>query len=403
MIPLEQALDAYPLNLHPLPAEDVPLAAALNRVLAEPAVAATDLPRFDQSAMDGYALRAADTAQASAAAPTRLPVSVRLAAGPHENLAPLAPGTAARIFTGAPLPPGADTVLPQERAVRDGETLLFTAPWPQKNIRWRGEELRAGSAVAAAGQRITPGLLASLVNADLEHVRAARRPRIRVLVTGDEVRPVGTPLKPGEIHDSNGPLIGAVLQRWGYPAPQIEHLHDDAAQVRDTLERALNDADVVISAGGASVGEHDFLPATAESLGLRRVFWKVAQKPAKPLFFGVRDNRVHLALPGNPGAVLISMALHVRRALDCLEGVARPGPSWSAGRLAQAVERDPQRVRLLRMSLDYDSDATALLQPLPKQDSHMLSNLAAAQVLAWVPAGEGRCEAGSVLRWTALP
>ena len=137
--------------------------------------------------------------------------------------------------------------------------------------------------------------------------------------------------------------------------------------------------------------------------GLRRVFWKVAQKPAKPLFFGVRDNHAHLALPGNPGAVLISLALHVRRALDCLEGAAEPGPAWNRARLAQPVEHDTQRVRLLRMRLEYTGDGTAVLQPLPKQDSHMLSNLAAAQVLAWVPIGDGECAAGSVLRWTALP
>jgi molybdopterin molybdotransferase len=173
--------------------------------------------------------------------------------------------------------------------------------------------------------------------------------------------------------------------------------------VRDALGAALAEADLVLSAGGASVGDHDFLPGTAEALGLRRVFWKVAQKPAKPLFFGLRDNRVHLALPGNPGAVLISLALHVRRALDCLEGVAQPGPHWNAGRLAGPVARDGQRVRLLRMRLDHAADGTALLQPLPGQDSHMLSNLASAQVLAWVPAGEGECAAGTALNWTALP
>ncbi len=404
MISLEDALAAYAQNLQALPSESVPVAQALHRVPAQEVMSATDLPRFDQSAMDGYAFRAADAAAANAAVPVRLPVGMHLGAGAHEDLPELPARGAARIFTGAPLPPGADTVLPQERAVLEAGALLFTEAWPRhRNVRWRGEELRRGDAIASAGKRITPGLLASLVNAGQHQLRVTRQPRIHVLITGNEVRPAGTALKAGEIHDSNGPLIGAVLQRWGYPAPVIEHVRDDPFVVRHVLERACSDADLVLSAGGASVGDHDFLPATAEALGLRRVFWKVAQKPAKPLFFGVRDNRVHLALPGNPGAVLISLALHVRRALDCLEGAAQPGPIWHTGRLAQAVERDEQRVRLLRMQLEYSGDGTALLQPLPRQDSHMLSNLASARVLAWVPIGEGPCEAGSMLRWTELP
>ena len=404
MIALEDALDSYAKNLRALPAETVPVTQALNRVLAQTQTSNADLPRFDQSAMDGYAFRAADVVASSIAAPVRLPVAVHLAAGTHEHLAALPPRAAARIFTGAPLPADADTVIPQERATLDGDTLLFTEPHAAgRNVRYRGEELRHGSTIAAAGQRVTPGLLASLINAGLHHLQVVRQPRIRVLTTGDELRPIGAALKPGEIYDSNGPMISAVLQRWGYPAPIVEHVRDDAGVVKSVLERAYADADLVLSAGGASVGDHDFLPATAEALGMRRVFWKVAQKPAKPLFFGVHDNRVHLALPGNPGAVLISLALHVRRALDCLEGAAEAGPAWNSARLVQAVERDSQRVRLLRMRLDYMEDGTALLQPLPKQDSHMLSNLASAQVLAWVPIGDGACEAGSVLRWTALP
>lgn len=399
MISLEQALAAYAENLRPLEIETLPLTQALHRVLAQPQSAQTDLPRFDQSAMDGYAFRAADVT----AAPLRLPVAVKLPAGSHEHLAPLPPGTAARILTGAPLPPNADTVIPQERITREGDALLFDEPWPaRKNVRWRGEELKHGAAITPAGRRITPGLLAALINAGVGQVQVHRQPRIRVLITGDEIRPLGAPLHTGEIHDSNGPMIGAVLAQWGYPPPRIEHVRDDPQAVREALADALANADLVLSAGGASVGDHDFLPGTAEALGLRRVFWKVAQKPAKPLFFGVRENRVHLALPGNPGAVLISLALHVRRALDCLEGLAEPGPYWGLAKLAQPVERDA-RVRLVRMRLDHAADGSAVLHPLPKQDSHMLSNLASAQVLAWVPIGDGACAAGSVLRWTALP
>ena len=177
MISLEDALAAYSKNLRALPAETVPLTQALNRVLVQAQTSNTDLPRFDQSAMDGYAFRAADLAAASVAAPLRLPISAKLPAGSHENLQPLQGGSAARILTGAPLPPGADTVIPQERVTRQGDALVFTEPYPaNKNIRWRGEELKQGAPIAAPGHRVTPGLLAALVNAGVEQVEVYRFP-----------------------------------------------------------------------------------------------------------------------------------------------------------------------------------------------------------------------------------
>jgi molybdopterin molybdotransferase len=402
MISLEEALAAYPRHLRRLAAETLPVTQALNHVLVESLVSAADLPRFDQSAMDGYALLAADT---QGAGPIRLPVAGVMAAGAHGELAALPAGTAARIFTGAPIPPGADTVIPQERVSHEDGQLIFAEAWPaDRNIRRLGEELHRGAPLAAAGQRVSPGLIASLVNAGVHRVRATRKPRIRLLVSGDELQPVGAELKPGEIYDSNGPLVRAVLQRWGYEPPQVEHVDDKPEAVRAALSRALDESDLVLSTGGASVGDRDFLPATAESLGVRRIFWRVAQKPAKPLFFGMRDDSAAmLALPGNPGAVLVSLCLHVRRALDCMEGAAEPGPRWGWGRLAAPIKPDAQRVGLLRMRLDIGEDGVAMLSPLPKQDSHMLSNLSAAEVLVWVPTGEEMVAAGTALRWILLP
>lgn len=404
MISLDDALTAYTEHLQPLPVETVSSLDALNRVLAAPAVYADDLPRFDQSAMDGYALRAADVAAASEQNPVRLPLAAIIAAGAHDALADLPRMSAVRIFTGAPLPPGADCMIPQEQAQVDDDVLVFTQPWPARsNIRWRGEEAHAGTPLAAAGQRIHPGLLAALVNAGVERVSVHRQPRIRVLLTGDEIRPLGSTLRPGEIVNSNGPLVTAVLTHWGYPAPVAQQVPDRPQAVEQALARALDAADLVLSCGGASVGDRDYLPATAERLGARRVFWKVAQKPAKPLFFGVRGNTAMLALPGNPGAVLIGLLVHVRRALDRLEGAANPEPCWHTGRLATAVDRDPRRDYLLRMRLSYGDDAVALIEPLAQQESHMLGNLGRADVLVRVPAGESRCVAGEILQWIRLP
>lgn len=408
MIPLEDALALYGQVLRPLPAETMPTLAALGSVLAEAATAQTDLPRFAQSALDGYALRAADVAAASPAHPVRLPITLQVAASAQPVRPELPPASAARIFTGAMMPSGADAMIAQERVVKDGDRLVFTAPFAVgRNVRPQAEELGKGTVLAEAGNRIGPGLLASLVNAEVQTVQVHRRPRIRVFVTGDEVRAAGTPLQPGEIHDSNGPLIAALLRSWGYQAPAAEHLRDDPDAIRTALAAALDDADLVITAGGASVGDKDFLPAAAESLGVRRVFWKVAQKPAKPMFFGIREDgtrqRVMLALPGNPGAVLIGMVLHARLVLAQLDGQPLPNLGWTAGVLDSAVERDDERARLVRMRLRHDAHGVARLNPLPKQDSHMLSNLGRADVLVWVESGDDIVAAGSVLRWIALP
>lgn len=408
MISLEAALAAYAATIRPLPAIALPTPDACGRVLAEAARSATDLPRFDQSALDGYCFASADLGAASEANPVRLPIAQTIAASGHAARPILAAGTAARIFTGAMLPAGADAMQAQERARREGDTLVFTqAVAAGRNIRRRAEELASGTVLAEGGSRIGPGLLASLINAEVATVRVHRPPVVRVFVTGDEVRPAGSVLRAGEIHDSNGPLIVALLRAQGIEVPPPVHLHDEAATVRAALAAAFETADLVITAGGASVGDKDFLPAAAEALGFRRVFRNVAQKPGKPMFLGVRDEagaqRLMLALPGNPGAVLIGMVLHARQVLDRLAGLCRADSGWTTGRLDSEVERDNERARLVRMRLRHDDQGVARLDPLPKQDSHMLSNLGRADVLVWVEAGDGVVAAGSVLRWMALP
>ncbi len=407
MIEIDEALALYARELRPLPIERVAIGHALDRVLAEDVFASTDLPRLDQSAMDGYAFAADSLRHASTDHPCRLPIAQRVAAGDAPSGAALAAGQCVRILTGAPLPPGADTVIPQEQVTVDGNDLVFTGGYPRgRNIRRRGEELSSGTKVADCGARVTPGLLAAAINAGAETLQVRCRPRMRILVSGDEVRPAGSALAPGQIPDSNGPLLSAILARWGYPAPTVEHVGDTLDAVREALSRAFAEAELVISTGGASVGDRDYLPTAAEALGVRRVLWKVAQKPGKPLYFGVRHEtagqQLMLALPGNPGAVLIGALLHLRRILDLLEGVTQPLPQWQSGRLAAAVERDSRRTRLVRMRLEIVEGAVQL-HPLPHQDSHMLSNLSAANVLVRVEAGTTAVAPGDLLPWLALP
>ena len=402
MISVGEALQAYVDTVSPLAAETVALTEALRRVLAEDQYAAIDLPRFDQSAMDGYAFRAADTKDETA----ELPITGESAAG-HTPHTPLAPGTAWRIFTGAPIPAGADTVIPQERIERVGDSLYFTEAYPAGcNIRYQGEEVKTGTLLARAGQRLTPGLIASLANAGKLDATVTRRPRIAVLISGDEVRSPQSlrdrPLGASEIPDSNGTYIKNWLAAHGYEAISITHIADTSQAVSAAIAKASDQADIVITTGGASVGDRDFIPSVAQENGFEQVFWRVAQKPGKPLFFSHRHGQLLLGLPGNPGAVLVGMEVHAHTILNLLEAQSDPLPAWRAGQLVDSVNADTRRDRLVRMQLTQDESGRVLLTPLGKQDSHMLSNLAEAAALVHVPSREDDYSTGEVLNYFPL-
>ena len=398
MISLSEALAAYPREIQALPTETIALGTALHRVLRAPAFARCDLPRFSQSALDGYVLTNEDATRT----PCTLKITDNIAAGDSHALRPLVHGECQRILTGARVPPNAGAVVAQERVtVADGAMTLSEPLKPGANIRWQGEELREGATLGVAGQRLTPGQIASLAAAGINEISVSRTPRILVLVSGDEIKPLGTPLSEGQIWDSNGPLVLAWLQAHGYNAV-ARHLPDARAEVERSLQSALNEADLVITTGGVSVGDKDYILPVAEQLGVRRVFWQVAQKPGKPIYFGVHERTVLLGLPGNPGAVLIGLTLHVRAALDQLEQAQPAGVTWRAGQLAISVKADSKRDCLLRMRMEIDASGAAKLQPLPHQDSHMMSNLSRADVLVWAPARDQAYQQNEVLSWTFL-
>jgi len=400
LLSLADALAMYE-RVGALPAIELDLARTLGRVLAAPCLAVVDLPPFTQSAMDGYAIRGGETVGASAEHPVVMPVAGTVAAG-EATIPPMLPGTAFRIFTGAALPVGADAVVRQEIVERAGNDMLLREPAPPGNdVRYRGEELQRGDTVAGAGQRINAGLLGALAMAGVHTVKVRPAPRVTVLVTGDEVARETGDTTVGRIHDANGPLITAWLLERGYPAPVRVYVPDDPDAVRDALEQALDGSDLVITTGGVSVGDRDYIPSTAQSLDVERIFWKVAQKPGKPLWFGRRGSSWLMGMPGNPGAVLVCLAVHAAAVLARLEGEAAATPAWRIGELAQGVESDSGRDRLLRMDIVAD-DGRLRLVPLPRQESHMLSNLARASALAWLPRRDEAYAAGELLRYIAL-
>jgi len=401
MIPVDEAFAAYPRRISPLPAEERDLERARGRVLAAPARADTDLPPFGQSAMDGYALRAGDTSAATASDPVRLQLVGTRPAGTADDGLSVGDGEAVRIFTGARLPEGVDAVLRQEDAEIREDTVLVRDPVDAGTaVRPRGEELSRDTELAAAGTRITAGHVGALAAAGVERVSVRRAPRTRVFVTGDEVVSRSGPLEPGQVYDANTPLVGAWLDSRAVPVDGVRHLPDDAAETRDALAAALDASDLVITSGGVSVGDRDFVLEAARDAGVEEVFWRVRQKPGKPLFFGQRRGCVLMGLPGNPGSVHACLATHVRRVLGLMEGETDPGPRMEGGRLARSFRLNPAREWWARCRLELGSDGVVRLHPLERQASHMITDLGRAEALARLPRGEGELERGTRVSWT---
>ena len=393
LLTMQEALALVLERVRPLPAEDVPLELASGRVLAEPASAAVDLPPFPSSAMDGYAVRAADL-------PGSLPVVERVAAGrPAER--PLAAGEAMAISTGGVVPDGADAVVPIEVVTeRDGSVEIPGPTAPGTTVRPRGGAVAAGRSVVEAGQLLGPAQLGALAAAGVASVRCARRPRAAVLATGTELRRPGEPLAPGEIYESNGILLAAQLVSAGAEVERLEPVADDEAAHREAVGRGL-DADLLVSTGGVSVGPHDLVRGVEGELGVEEVFWRVAVKPGKPVAFGVRGDTLVFGLPGNPVSTLVGFELFVRPAVLALQGLADPRPRFLPARLARTVRRNPARDELVRSRLRRNG-GDVVLEPLPGQDSHMIVRAAAADALALVPRGDGELAAGSRVEYLAI-
>ncbi|MFP4076170.1 MAG: gephyrin-like molybdotransferase Glp [Halochromatium sp.] len=363
--------------------ERLPTSDCLGRVLAEPVISGTDLPGWDNSAMDGYALRAAD----QQAGGGWLPVSQRIAAGQCGT--PLAPGTAARIFTGAPLPEGADSVVVQEVCEPEGDGVRINAEVaPGANIRRRGEELRAGTEVLAAGTRLGPQHLGLAAGVGAAQLRVYRRLRVAVFASGDELAMPGEPLEPGQIYNSNRFLFRALLQGLGCEPIDLGIVKDDREATLAALGTAAEQADLVMASGGVSVGEEDHVRPAVEQLG-HLDLWRVAMKPGKPFAFGHIGETPFIGSPGNPVSLFVTFCLFARPFIERMQGVSAaklPTPLWlPAGfSLSKPVKRrDYQRARL-----EIDAAGQAKVQRFHSTSSAALSSLTWANGLVIIPPGE---------------
>jgi molybdopterin molybdotransferase len=393
LISLQEAQALVFARVEPLASEPVALDHAVERVLAEPARALVDLPPFRSSAMDGYAVRSADT-------PGTLPVAFRIAAGlPAPR--PLEAGEAMAIATGGVVPDGADAVIPHEHVVEhDNRVEISTSVASGANVRDVGGDVVAGGLVIEAGARLGPAQIGALAAAGVAEVVCARRPRATVLTTGTELRPPGSSLGPGEVYEANGVMLAAQLGAVGAEVRRLEPVSDDEDAHRLALEQGL-ESDVLVTSGGVSVGPHDLVRRIERELGVEEVFWRVAVRPGKPVSFGVRGRTLVFGLPGNPVSTLVGCELFVRPALLALQGVTDPGPRFAAGRLAVAVSRNPGRDDLLRARSTVTADGD-VLEPVSGQESHMIVRASEADALVLVARGEGELAAGSVVRYLSI-
>ena len=379
--------------------ERVDCALAMGRVLAADVRAASAVPAFDRSTMDGYAVRSADLGEA----PCALPVVGESAAGgawPE----PLAPTTTARIFTGAPLPAGADAVVMQEEVSRDGDRAVFTrVVKPGSNVHRVGSDLAVGATVLSAGTRVTPFHVPALVGVEAMRLTVARRPVVSIVLTGDELRDAGTPARRGLIVDVIGPGLAALVTACGGTARVEPAVPDDRVAVRATVRGALRGADLVLTVGGVSVGDRDVVRDSLEAEGVALDFWRVAIKPGKPLCLGRSREGVRvLGLPGNPSSALLTFVLFGAPLLRALQGDVRPTAVRFDAALGRALTRTPGRKEFIRVQLDASTRPLPTVTPLDNQQSGAFTSFAWADALAEVEADVAHLEAGTPVRCLRL-
>jgi len=380
----------------------VPLHQLRGRVLAEEVRAGFPMPRFTNAAMDGFAVRFDEIAGTSDSAPVTLPVSQELAAGALA-VAPLAAGTCVRIMTGAPVPDGADTVVPFEQTSGfERETVEFyKAPKQGANIRHAGEEVKAGELLVAPGTRITPAEIGLLATFGQASAMVALQPKISIITVGDELRLPGEKAEPLAIYNSNLAMLAACLEAAGAQIVEMRQLRDDREAIREALASAIDESDMVITAGGISTGQYDFMHETLDELGVKQKFWKVAQKPGKPFYFGsTAAGTLCFALPGNPISALVCLLEYALPALALMQG-ATPAPKFTA-LLDEPFPADRKRHRFLFGKTRIENGVLRC-RVSQQTDSHMLTALSEADCLIEAESSPEPVPAGSVVTCAWLP
>ncbi len=407
MIPVEEALRRILERSPRLPAETVGLEAARGRVLREGVFADRDLPPFHRSAVDGYAIRAACLAGGG-----RLRVVDQIPAGTMPKVR-VGPGEAAAIMTGAPLPEGADAAIMVEDTVRDGDFVVWPAPGrtpapiePGNRVTARGAEVRRGAKLLEAGIRVSPAAVGLLATVGKVRVEVARRPRIAVFSTGDELRhPRTARPRPAEIRDANSHLIAARCRALGLPVRRLGFAADDPDDLAAKVASGLA-ADVLFISGGVSMGRYDYVEPVLERAGVRLLVTAVAIRPGKPFVFGITDDAppvLVFGLPGNPVSALTTFEVLARPALEAMQGIADPRPPRPSVRLLAPVSARGPRRAFLPARVGVADDGTLTAQPIRSQGSGDIAAVALANALVIVPEDVERVPAGASVAAQPLP
>ena len=379
MISVEEARDRILADLRPTPAEVVALASAWSRVTAEPLRARLTQPPADVSAMDGYALRAADGGLGAT-----LTVIGAAPAG-HPFAGQVGPGQIVRLFTGSVVPAGADSILLQEDATRDGDTVRVNeAVTADRHIRRAGQDFALGDIVIAAGRRMTARDVGLAAAANHPWLAVHRRPRVAILATGDEIAMPGEPIPPGGIVSSNSHALAALV-RAGGGEPVVLPVAADTTAAIAAVADSVHGMDMLVTTGGASVGDHDLVISGLQTRGLVVDFWQIAMRPGKPLLFGRLGPVPVLGLPGNPVSAMVCAILFLQPALALMSGLPAAPPPTTRAILGSALRANDHRADHLRATIATDPDGTLVATPFPIQDSAMLRRLALADGLILRP------------------
>jgi molybdopterin molybdotransferase len=388
VIPLADVQARILESVAPLPPVTVALAEALGLATAEPVTATEPVPPFANTAVDGYAVQAADTAGASAGAPVRLQVVGELPAGRAPTVS-VGAGEAIRIMTGAPVPGGADAIVMVEDTEVDGDSVLVGRPaQPGDHVRPAGGDLAPGAGVFPAGTVLGGAHLGVLASLGYAEVKVVRRPRVAVMSTGDELTPAGEPLSPGRIRDSNRPMLLALVAQAGCEPVDLGIARDEEADISGRLERAVATCDALVTSGGVSVGDYDLVKAVLDRMGDLR-WYQVAIKPAKPLAFGLVGGKPAFGLPGNPVSSHVSFELFARPALLQMMGHAHRFRPVAQAEAAEDLRRRPDGKLHLDRARIWREGGRQLVSRTGVQASNVLSAMALANGLALIPDGPG--------------
>jgi molybdopterin molybdotransferase len=399
MLTYEEALSKVLAEATLLPTRQVALDGLLGHVLAEPIKVRFDLPSFNNSAVDGYGVLTRDLATADSRNSVRLDLIGEIKAGSALSFS-LNSGSAIKVLTGAVVPPNVEAVVMREFCEeKEGGVFITTSVQTGENIRFKGAEVKAGDTVLQHGKRIGPAELALIATVGEREATVYASPRVALVVTGDELVPPGSELQPGQIFDSNSYALKAALKCFGVADCQVFYAKDTLAATTEAFSKAIEHADLVISSGGVSVGDHDYVKKALEQLKVQTVFWKIAIKPGKPVYFGkvpqsAGRNKLVFGLPGNPVSVLVTYHQFVKPALKKMMGITDLKTNRYTAKLTNSIWKKAGRLDFMRGQLKPAQDGSLSVTAVKEQDSHMLTGLSAADALLHFAADAEHISAG---------